>query len=205
MNISVVIPCFNRQEILPSAINSVIQQSIPVREIIVVDDGSTDRTREIAESMPGPIRVIHQQNSGASNARNRGIDAATGEWIAFLDSDDTWHPTKLAVQMQAAKACPNAGLVFCDTTTVQSGKTVLKSRFDLGGLYENATVMQNGLLRCDRRFFSIMLTQSRVITSAVMARRDLKNLRFNPKIWGSEDWALWLSLILDTQFQISRR
>jgi glycosyltransferase involved in cell wall biosynthesis len=91
MKVSTIIPAFNRRDYLPRAIESVLAQTVPVDEIIVVDDGSTDGSAESVESRYGNrVRVVRQANSGVAGARRRGIQEARGEWIAFLDSDDEW-------------------------------------------------------------------------------------------------------------------
>jgi len=95
---SVVIPSYNRASLLPEALGSVASQTCDDYEVIVVDDGSTDNTKEVVESHKLPVRYVYQKNQGAGAARNRGIAEARGEYIAFLDSDDTWLPWKLEVQ-----------------------------------------------------------------------------------------------------------
>jgi glycosyltransferase involved in cell wall biosynthesis len=99
--VSVIIPTYNRSAIVPRAIESVLQQTYPDYELIVVDDGSTDDTRERLEEYAARIQYIYQPNRGVSAAQNTGVDRARGEWIAFLDSDDLWHPTKLERQFEA--------------------------------------------------------------------------------------------------------
>jgi len=96
--ISVVIPAFNREAFLGEAIDSAIVQTYPNIEIIVVDDGSTDRTPEVAAGYGDRVVLLRQANAGASAARNTGIGRARGELIALLDSDDRWLPDKLALQ-----------------------------------------------------------------------------------------------------------
>ncbi|TLU83408.1 MAG: glycosyltransferase family 2 protein [Chlorobium sp.] len=91
MDISVVIPLYNKKDTIERALESVRHQSLQPKEIIVVNDGSTDGSEKIAEAMNVPdLRIIHQQNAGVSAARNRGIYEAESEWIAFLDADDEW-------------------------------------------------------------------------------------------------------------------
>lgn len=97
--ISVVIPAYNSAQCIGRAIDSVLAQTFVDYEIIVVDDGSTDNTAEIASQYGNKINYIYQDNGGASAARNTGIKAAQYEWIAFLDSDDEWLPEKLELQM----------------------------------------------------------------------------------------------------------
>ena len=105
-SISVVIPCYNAAAFLRATIESILGQTQPVLEVIVVDDGSTDDSANIAESFGPPVRVIRQPNQGESAARNRGIEAAAGEWVAFLDADDLWLPTKVELQAEAIRSAP---------------------------------------------------------------------------------------------------
>ncbi len=97
--ISVVIPTFNRSDLLRRALDSVLAQTCPAGEIIVVDDGSTDGTAERVRERYPEVKLIAQENRGVSAARNTGIDSSSGDWIAFLDSDDEWLPEKLEKQM----------------------------------------------------------------------------------------------------------
>jgi hypothetical protein len=92
---SVIIPAFNSAATLARAVDSVLGQTWPAHEIIVVDDGSSDDTRRLAEDYGDAVRVIHQPNAGVSVARNRGAEAATGNWLAFLDADDWYYPDRL--------------------------------------------------------------------------------------------------------------
>ncbi len=109
--ISVIIPAFNAVPYLGEAIQSVLDQTIPADEIIVVNDGSTDDTPREAEKFPG-IRIIHQDNQGCAVARNTGISASSGEWLAFLDADDVWLPEKLSWQAAYLKNHPSCPAVF---------------------------------------------------------------------------------------------
>jgi glycosyltransferase involved in cell wall biosynthesis len=97
--ISVVIPCYNGARYLPETLASVLRQTLPPHEVIVVDDGSTDDSAAVAASFGPPVRVLRQPNQGESVARNRGIDEARGNWIAFIDADDLWDPSKLERQV----------------------------------------------------------------------------------------------------------
>ncbi|MHC4407236.1 MAG: glycosyltransferase family 2 protein [Planctomycetota bacterium] len=101
--VSVIIPCYNAARFLGEAIDSALDQSLPPLEVIVVDDGSTDRSAAIAQSYGSPVRLIRQRHEGESTARNRGIDEARGDWIAFLDADDLWMSTKLERQLEVAQ------------------------------------------------------------------------------------------------------
>ena len=98
--ISVIIPTYNRCDLLKRAINSVIKQTITPKEIIVVDNGSTDQTYKMVSSLFPEINYFIEKKRGVSAARNKGILESKSKWIAFLDSDDTWKPTKLEKQME---------------------------------------------------------------------------------------------------------
>ena len=97
---SVIIPAFNAAATLARAIDSVCAQSWPAHEIIVVDDGSTDASAEVARRFGTPVRLIEQANSGVSAARNAGVAAATGDWLAFLDADDWYAPDRLRLHAE---------------------------------------------------------------------------------------------------------
>jgi glycosyltransferase involved in cell wall biosynthesis len=111
MRCSVIIPTYNRLELLRATLNSVFAQDVPVDEVIVIDDGSLDGTREFLESLGDQVRWLGQENCGPGAARNRGIEIARGEWIAFLDSDDLWFPWSWRRYSQVI-AASGASLVF---------------------------------------------------------------------------------------------
>ena len=121
MEISVVIPAYNRVGTLARAIDSVLAQSYKVSEIIVVDDGSSDATSEVAK-MYSDILLLRQNHMGASTARNNGVMMASHEWVAFLDSDDTWHPKKLAFQVAHHKKNPDSLISYTDETWIRNNK-----------------------------------------------------------------------------------
>lgn len=114
--VSVIIPTYNRAHYLGEAIESILSQDIQdcQIEIIVVDDGSTDNTKEVLKKFENSIRYIYQDNRGAGPARNRGIDEATGEWISFLDSDDRWLPGKLTLQFRVLDAFPGYNAIHSE-------------------------------------------------------------------------------------------
>lgn len=118
--VSVVIPAYNGQEVIPRAIDSVLQQTYANREIIVVDDGSTDTTLDVLSRYGPQITVMSQQNAGAAAARNTGVKHATGAYIAFLDQDDWWIPEKLEAQVRALENDPSLGLVFGNLEAVDN-------------------------------------------------------------------------------------
>lgn len=124
--VSVVIPAFNRAGLIGRAIDSVLQQTWAQLEIIVVDDASTDDTADVVAAIQDSrIRYLRQaHNAGASAARNTGIRAATGRFVAFLDSDDVWMPDKLELQLAALRDCADPAAVACYTqVVVDSGIT----------------------------------------------------------------------------------
>jgi glycosyltransferase involved in cell wall biosynthesis len=106
MKVSAIIPVFNRGDYLARAINSALAQTVPLDEILVVDDGSTDGSADVASRYGNRVRVVRQANSGVAGARRRGIQEASGEWIAFLDSDDEWLPDRNGELLKAAGRVP---------------------------------------------------------------------------------------------------
>lgn len=111
MLFSVVIPVYNRRDFIQEALRSVFTQEFDDYEVIVVDDGSTDGTRSVLASYGDRIRYLHQQNQGPGAARNRGVKAARGEYIAFLDSDDRWFPCTLSTYVQVIKEYGGPSLI----------------------------------------------------------------------------------------------
>jgi glycosyltransferase involved in cell wall biosynthesis len=120
MLVSAIIPAYNRKKYIQRAIDSVLSQTVPVDEIIIVDDGSTDRTGDlVAETYGSKVRLIRQRNAGVSGARRAGIAAARGQWIAFLDSDDEWMPERNAQLLSAARQVPeDVAWIFGDMRVV---------------------------------------------------------------------------------------
>jgi glycosyltransferase involved in cell wall biosynthesis len=112
-SVSVVIPTYNYGQFIAEAIDSVLQQTCPVDEIIIVDDGSTDETRAVVEAFGDRVRYIKQENAGVCAARNRGVAETSGEVIAFLDADDIWEANKVEKQLAAFVEDPEVALVHC--------------------------------------------------------------------------------------------
>lgn len=162
--VSVVIPTFNGGARLARAIDSVLAQDIGVDaiEIVVVDDGSTDGSRDVLNAIaarhPGRVAAMAQANAGPSAARNRGMRAARGATIAFLDDDDTWTTDKLRLQLAKLDADPGIGLVYCDALFVDDDGRALAG-------YPRSIAMHRGDVR-EALFLDFFL-----LTSAVLMRR----------------------------------
>ena len=117
MKVSTVIPAYNAAGTIAQALDSALAQNCPNHEIIVVNDGSTDSTASVLKRYSDRIRVVDQSNRGAAAARNTGIARAQGKYIAFLDSDDIWLPTKLNTMVAAFEQNPGASLAFSEFAT----------------------------------------------------------------------------------------
>lgn len=143
--ISIVIPSYNRKNLVVEAINSALQQDPKNFEVLVVDDGSTDGTVEHLNSLGLQIRIIRTEHAGISHARNTGIQESQGEFISFLDSDDLWMPGILDAQLEFLNGHPQIPLVYTDQKIWANGelqeetrfqKDPPKSRFNLPGFVE---------------------------------------------------------------------
>ena len=181
MKISVIIPSWNRADRLAAALDSVYAQSLTPHEIILVDDGSTDDTRELLARHYPNVRYIFQQNGGVSQARNTGITAASGDWIALLDSDDRWEPRKLEQQQAAIRATPDCKLCHSDEIWIRNGKRVnpMKKHAKHGGW-----------------IFHHCLPLCVISPSAVMIHRDIFTEigLFDESLPACEDYDLWLRI-----------
>ena len=178
---SVVIPAYNNASTLAEAIASVRSQSRPCYEIIVVDDGSTDTTCKVADDLAGAeLRLIRQHHGGPGAARNTGINAARGEWIALLDADDLWLPGKLEVQLAALRRSPEARFSF-------AGQVV--RRPDGSERAHECPLPRKSL-------FIDLLKGNRLPTSTALIRRDCfaDAGLFDTSLRTGEDWDMWLRL-----------
>ncbi len=184
--ISVVVPLYNKAAFVAEAINSVREQSLAAFEIVVVDDGSTDGSAEIVERMAGDdIRLIRQANAGVSMARNRGIDAAQGEYIAFLDADDGFQPDFLAGIARLIERFPRAGMYCTGYTRVWEN-----------GHHEESTLpdVENGAMVVVDDFYANWCNGCFTFTSAIVIRRSVfgdSALRFPAGEKLGEDQDLW--------------
>lgn len=122
--ISVIIPCYNYANYVGKAVASVETQSYKNVEIVVVNNGSTDNSLEVLRAMGNRIRLVDQENKGQSGARNSALQEVRGEFVAFLDADDTWHPSKLEKQMRLFQD-PEVGLVYTGLTRVDPAGNIL--------------------------------------------------------------------------------
>lgn len=124
MKISVIIPTHNRAHVLDRAIESVLAQTLKASEIVIVDDGSTDNTAELVRSRFPECHYVYQDNQGVSSARNLGIRIASGDWLAFLDSDDEWLPGKQAAQRIELGKDTERRLCHTEEIWIRNGKRV---------------------------------------------------------------------------------
>lgn len=124
MDVSVVVPTYNRAGVLGRALDSVFSQTRQPEQVIVVDDGSTDGTSEVIKRDYPLVTWVRQTNAGVSAARNRGIAEASSEWIAFLDSDDEWKPGKLERQSDALRQHPSFHICHTNEIWIRNGKRV---------------------------------------------------------------------------------
>jgi glycosyltransferase involved in cell wall biosynthesis len=124
--VSIVVTTYNQAMYVDEAVESALSQSYANREVIVVDDGSTDGTIVVLERFGERITLIRQQNAGVAGSRNRGVRAAKGDLIAFLDGDDRWHRDKLSQQVEAFRRFPQAGLIACNARHVDTVGQILE-------------------------------------------------------------------------------
>lgn len=183
IGISVVIPTFNHGHMIGRAVESVLAQSTSPIEVIIVDDGSTDTTRRGLARYGKALKYIYQENQGVSAARNTGIDASRGDWIAFLDADDSWHPNKLQEQEDLLGAVPDdVGCIYSRLVVVGESYELLSPsppRSGAVGPYD-------------------LLRRNWIGTSSVVAHRVvLEQLRgFDSQLRAIEDWDLWLRMAI---------
>src|ERR1051326_205992 len=118
--VSVIIPTYNSAHYLADAVESVLSQTFQDIEVLIIDDGSTDETETVIQRYGSLVRCFRQRNSGVAVARNRGIEESRGEYVAFLDADDTWLPHKLERQLAALDECSDYGACYSAFTVVTS-------------------------------------------------------------------------------------
>lgn len=140
--VSVIIPMYNCQKFIAETMESVLSQTYKDFEIIAVDDGSTDNTRQIVQSYGSKVRYIYQRNQGVSAARNNAIRESQGEYIALLDHDDLWLPDKLEKQIPLLDSNPNLGLVYSDNYIVDLAGNILGRSFAESKPYQGNVLPQ---------------------------------------------------------------
>ena len=181
MNISVVIPTYNRVELLKRSIDSVINQTIKPFEIIIVDDGSNDGTEAMVKKKYDSLKLIKQKNKGASAARNTGIKASSGEWICFLDSDDEWKNDKLEKQITAVANNSDYKFFHSNEIWIKNGKRInqKKKHKKYGG-----------------DIFKKCLDMCRISPSSVLINKNIFEEIgfFNEDLVVCEDYELWLRI-----------
>jgi glycosyltransferase involved in cell wall biosynthesis len=172
--VSIVIPCFNEEEFLSEAIDSALAQAYPNIETIVVDDGSTDRSVEIAQRYGDRVQIRRKANGGLSSARNCGIDAAKGEYVTFLDADDRLHPDFVAKTAAMLEADPTIGFVY--TQMEYFGR---ESKISTWPEYSIAELVRGNF-----------------VSATSLIRASLfREVRFDERLrTGWEDWDFFLSL-----------
>ncbi|MFQ6617554.1 MAG: glycosyltransferase [Fidelibacterota bacterium] len=182
-SISVIIPTFNRLPLLKEAVESVLNQTYKLYELIVVDDGSTDGTAEYIKSLRVHVKYYFQENRGVSEARNRGIQMTGGEYICFLDSDDYWLRDKLSVQIDFFRKNPDYRICQTEEIWIRRGRRV------------NPTKRHR---KCGGWIFQQCIPLCIVSPSAVMIHRSVFREvgGFDPDLPVCEDYDLWLRVSL---------
>ena len=185
--VTVIIPTFNRGYCLAESIQSVLDQSFTDFELIVVDDGSTDNTPEVMNQFSDIHKISMKKNRGVSFARNRGMEQARGEWIAFLDSDDLWERHKLATQMKWVERHPDCHAVYTDEIWIRNGVRVNP---------------MNKHRKYSGDIFRYCLPLCIVSPSSVLLRAELLNEvgGFDESMPVCEDYDLWLRIAIRFPF-----
>ncbi len=198
--VSVVIPTYNRARYLPESIDSVLGQTYPHIELILVDDGSTDDTQEVLRGYGDRIRVVHQQNAGPAIARNRGIAVAKGDIVAFLDSDDQWHPTKLERQVRSLEAAgPEVVCSLCNCTVLYAN-----------GATTSTFAIADTMPKCPTGMWlnpvEVLLNRFVMFNQAIAIRREVLERvgYFDESLKFGEDYELPFRLALEGPWTILR-
>lgn len=186
--VSVIIPTYNSARYLAEAVDSVLAQTFTDLEVLVIDDGSTDETTSVISGYRTPVRYIRQENGGVSVARNRGIQESRGRFVAFLDADDTWYPSKLEHQLKALQGQSECRLCYSAFTVVDSSlRTLFVNRSNRRG-----SALEDLLLR------------GNIVGSicTVLMERSLYELSggFDSALSQCADWDMWIRLAQHTEF-----
>ena len=192
--ISAIIPAYNSADFITDAVASMRAQTHPVDEIIIVDDGSSDNTREVIQHLGDDIVTIHQANAGPSAARNAGLARARGEFIAFLDADDQWTPDKTANQLEVFARYPDLALVAADMAEVDAtGHTIIPSMLDHHGLLEHFQALDGAPVPAA---MAALTRKNFIPTGTVLVRRAavIEAGLFTTAIRWGEDLELWAKI-----------
>jgi glycosyltransferase involved in cell wall biosynthesis len=184
VTVSVVIPAYNQARFLKDAIESVLSQTYSISEIVIVDDGSTDETPEVAQQYGNSIRYIRQENQGLAAARNTGILHSNGKYIALLDSDDQWLTSFMQTMTSLISQNSDATVFYCGWRYVDAAGCVLPQQ------------PQTKVVPPDEIYWAL-LRANFLIPSGVMLERSqiLKAGLFDPAFRRLQDWELWLRLL----------
>jgi len=197
--VSIIIPSYNCEAYIAETLRGVLAQTHPSIEVIVIDDGSTDRTREIVAGFGEPVSLITQSNQRVCRARNRGIEAARGEFLCILDHDDYWAPNKLELQLDALAQHPEADIAYSE----------FKLWFpDADGAYPAPETLfpeaPNGSIDAEYSgwIYHHFLIDCWMLTSTALFRRAAFTTSgtFDERLPYSEDWDLWLRMSREHQF-----
>lgn len=186
--VSAVIPAYNAERWISQTIESVLGQTYPNIEVLVVDDGSTDGTADIIDSYADQVRTFHKANGGTASARNMGIRESRGEYVAFLDSDDFWRPDKVAQQVQLLQESPSRKWSYTDTEIIDVDPDSVVYRLSERTSYPEGKILR-WLFQGNWVYFtasSVMIHQS--IFSDVGLFDESPDRRI------SEDWDFWLQV-----------
>jgi glycosyltransferase involved in cell wall biosynthesis len=197
--VSIVIPTYNCERYIDETIGSVLAQSFQDFELIVVDDGSTDRTRELVAGYGDATRLIPQENRGVCAARNRGIGEARGDFLCLMDHDDYWFPDKLALQVEVMHRQPECGVVFAAFLRWQAdatGSFPPVGGFDISSIPANLDPEYSGWI------YHQFLLDCWMLTSTAMFRRKVFERcgAFDETLPYGEDWDLWLRIANEFPF-----
>jgi glycosyltransferase involved in cell wall biosynthesis len=191
--VSVIITTYNQARYIGATIQSAIDQDFLDREIIVVDDGSTDDTPARVAAFGHRVISLRQRNQGVAGSRNTGIRQARGELLAFLDGDDLWEPRKLSRQVTAARDHPSAGLIVADGEQFDDGGAILQSSLLATSIRALLGSSDSITVRCYEQLLhhNVILTSSQVLVPrAVLDRVGLSDMR----IGHASDWDLYLRI-----------
>jgi glycosyltransferase involved in cell wall biosynthesis len=188
--VSVIIPTYNCAAFLGEAVQSVLAQTYPQLEIVIVDDGSTDGTEQVLRPWMDCLRFLRQGRLGPSVARNQAILSTRGEYIAFLDADDVWWPAKLARQVDYLGRHPDVALVYTDYHRDSQASLTDEGR------------LRHYHHKASGQVFYHLLRENFIHTSTVMVRREAlaRVGLFDPSLRGAEDLDLWLRLARQAEF-----